>query len=561
MQNNAQSDFARQLAQQRAGSQPTRKFRSTAVPKGTRLAQGYQDRARAREEETNDDDREARVQALEEQMKLGQIDQATFEQLRDTITGGELESTHLVKGLDRKLLERVRRGEIGDGGGSNKNDDDDAKDEAEKALEELEEREVAPTTKEEIVKKGQMAPPPLPNPIAGVKRSRNDILAEMRASRKAAEEAKATAQNTLGDRFRKIGGKNTKQYPRIEKDDQGREVLITMDENGRIKRKVRKVEVKETSSDGRIRDDKGLLIPENIAKPLGMEEVVPVLASAPEEDDDEDIFAGVGTEYDPLKAEMDAAGATEATSSSEEDDDEDDVRRRAAAPKPVADPSDTAESPVKLSTSPSRNLRRRSSGSESPASIPGKTTGQSMVPQQAEPHSPEAGSVSPVQATASSKRNYFNTKSTNHVTSPQPPREAINAPFKDPTILAALKRASTIASRAAASEAENKATNEPSTAAQRLLGNLDRDYEDMDMGFGASRGGDEDDGEGDGGSRVKLSQWKGLRGELNEGDDVDDQKKKGKGGKSERKRGGKKRKGNKESAADILRVIESRKKT
>jgi hypothetical protein len=44
-------------------------------------------------------------------MKLQQIDRETFEKLVSEITGGDLGTTHLVKGLDRKLLERVRRGE------------------------------------------------------------------------------------------------------------------------------------------------------------------------------------------------------------------------------------------------------------------------------------------------------------------------------------------------------------------------------------------------------------------------------------------------------------------
>ena len=44
-------------------------------------------------------------------MKKGEINRETFENLVQEITGGDVGTTHLVKGLDRKLLERVRRGE------------------------------------------------------------------------------------------------------------------------------------------------------------------------------------------------------------------------------------------------------------------------------------------------------------------------------------------------------------------------------------------------------------------------------------------------------------------
>jgi hypothetical protein len=104
-------DFVRQLAEARSSSsQPTKKFRSTAAPKGTKLPSAYVDRSKLREEESADEKAE-RVKALEEMMKLQQIDEETFIKLRDEILGGDVSSTHLVKGLDWKLLERVRRGE------------------------------------------------------------------------------------------------------------------------------------------------------------------------------------------------------------------------------------------------------------------------------------------------------------------------------------------------------------------------------------------------------------------------------------------------------------------
>lgn len=109
------NDFARQVRERNAGLQPSKqkKFKSY-TPKGVKLGAGYTDRAKARAEgEGNEDaeDKAERVKALEEQMKLGQISREVFEALRDKITGGDAASSHLVKGLDWKLLERVRRGE------------------------------------------------------------------------------------------------------------------------------------------------------------------------------------------------------------------------------------------------------------------------------------------------------------------------------------------------------------------------------------------------------------------------------------------------------------------
>jgi hypothetical protein len=67
----------------------------------------------------------------------------------------------------------------------------------------------------------------------------------------------------------------------------------------------------------------------------------------------------------------------------------------------------------------------------------------------------------------------------------------------------------------------------------------------MDMGFGTSRFEDEEDFED---QKIKLSQW---------GQDDGDEE--SKGGKAKRKRGPKKRKGDVNNAADVLRVIEARK--
>ncbi|KAB2572433.1 hypothetical protein DBV05_g8918 [Lasiodiplodia theobromae] len=490
-------DFQRQLAEQRAGEQrPVKKFKSSAAPKGSRLAAGYTDRAKARVEDDDDDndagagdDRARRIKALEESFKLGQIDQTTFEKLRDEITAGDVTATHLVKGLDRKLLERVRRGEdvLGVGGGSKpveREPEPDVDDEFER----LEEKEVAPVMREKKEKKGQTA-------LAGTKRTRNEILAELKAQRKAAADAKAAAQPTLGSKFRKIGH-NNETFPRIERDEKGREVLLTLDEDGNVKRKVRKVkadtEPEESASSG-------LLMPDKDAKPLGME--VPEYAKAPveEEDDDSDIFEGVGDDYDPL------AGIGDGDSSDEDD----------------------------------------STSEKEKAKSPSSTSEKAMPPPQ-----------KPSEPTAIPKTNYFkDTPSKDTSTTAQAPSN----PLTDPTILAAIRKARDINPERLRGEDDNDGTSkkDPEEEARlkkraQMLSLQDRDMEDMDMGFGSSRFDDAEDMDED--TKIKLSEWKGAGGD----DDDNEEGARERGGK-QRKRGPKKRKGDKDSAADVLRVMEQRK--
>ncbi|KAI9754127.1 MAG: hypothetical protein M4579_004849 [Chaenotheca gracillima] len=499
-------DFARQLAERNDpanASASTRRFRSSAAPKGTKLPTGYVDRARDRagaDEEDRTAQEEslaARVQALEEMMKLGQIDQATFEKTRDQIVGGDLSSTHLVKGLDFKLLERVRRGE--DVFGSPSESDDHGTETQEKdvdvdeELDRLEGEEVAPVVKEKVEKKGEMAPPPAP--ISGKKRTRDEILAELRASRQAAATEKAAAaQPALGPKFRRFGEKQEKS--RIERDAKGREVLITVDEQGRVKRKIRRNPVAEQSIKGE--NSNGLLMPDAAAAPLGME--VPAgldTADQPVEEEEGDIFEGVGEDYDPL------AGMEGDSSSEEEGEAHDDAPKEgSAAMSPPRSPAEAA--------------------SESPRS-----------------------SIEPsVRSTAPpAKRNYFG------LSSSSPESEAPQNPLSDPTILAALRNSSSKKVDSASGVDNSDDGDEAVQRRARMMASLnDRDDEDIDLGFGSSRFDDEDE-EADG-KRIKLSVW--------QGEDGDNDSHGGKGG-PKRKRGGKKKRGDKDSAADVMKVIEGRK--
>ncbi|KAI4129106.1 MAG: hypothetical protein LQ338_002404 [Usnochroma carphineum] len=490
-------DFARQVAERDAALNPAlaKKFRSSAAPKGTKLGAGYQDRTQLRTS-AEEDEKASRIKALEEMVKLGQMERATFEALRDEITGGDVKNVHLVKGLDRKLLERVRKGEdvLAEAAASpsaaatkEEASSADPSVDVDEEFERLEGSDVQPMAKQETVKKGEMAPPP-PS-MTGKKRTRDDILKELKASRQAAaEKAELARQPVLGTKFHKIGEK--KATSRIEIDARGREVLITVDADGNVKRKVKKAKPEVTP------ETNGLLMPDKDAKPLGLDVTVPVTQPMAEEKDDGDIFAGIGADYDPLGGEAD----------------NDDISE---------DSEDESKSPLKANAAPTKTAET--------ATTEAPTTDTNPLRLPKEPSAP---------------KNYFNE------TDPTPPEAptANSIPFQDPTILAALKKASTL-DPLSSSKDSSTAEDEASKAARRrkqLLEAHDRDADDLDMGFGSSRFEDKEDGEG---KRVKLSAW----GSSGAGEDDG-----GGEGKGKRKRGPKKRKGDKDSAADVMKVLERR---
>ena len=672
-------DFARQVAlqrreqQQQQQQQPNKRFRSSAAPKGTKLAAGYRDRAQDRlrdakavdddvgadgtgrhgqENNGGGDDRARRVLALEESMKLGQIDRATFERLRDDITGGDIRATHLVKGLDRRLLERVRRGEdvlSGDGSGNadgkgHKNTDADATADEdngssqdnipaniEEEFAQLEQKEVVPMAREKTVKKGIMAPPPPPS-IAGAKRSRNAILAQLKASRQSqaqyesqapvsatdsGSEDRAVAQPQLGSKFRRIGEKQ--QTSRIERDERGREVLVIRDRNGKvIKRKVRKVESRGqghtnrqngTGKSGGVerdsRDEKGLLMPTNTAQPLGVEvsDLVSAASAAAAakkaamgadgNEEEGDIFEGIGTEYDPLGS-----------------DSSDDNKNNEDAGGGGTDEAKTNGQKESL-VDKDANAEKHSSKNKDKD----KDKNNTDRPPTSSRQQPSA-SPSPSQPQSIRPRNYFTTSTTADTKTTTSTSTSKNAnttadtnPLADPTLLSALKKASAI------HKASNTSSHEPPSSRSlsdtstpgsnplhpvdpsdpsdpihpdrageddegdqrsrlRLRDRLqararasDRDLEDLDLGFGSSRFGDAEDMELDvdgarGGRGLgKLAEW-GGGGDADEdcedgGDGGDGGVRGGVGGKKGKgSRKGKKRRGDKNSVGDVLGVVE-----
>ncbi|KAI0409606.1 inosine-uridine preferring nucleoside hydrolase-domain-containing protein [Xylaria palmicola] len=459
------SDFARQLAERNQPEKKDKRFRSSA-PKGSKLAEGYVDRTQDRHSE-EEDEWAARLKALEEALKKGEIDQETFDKQRSQITGGDLSSTHLVKGLDFQLLERIRKGENvydssepQDGHEAPENDVDDE-------LDRLQEEEVAAVTREKMEKKGHLSTAPT---SSSRKRTRDQILADMKAARDA---AKSKEGSTLGNKFTKIGVKAP--GTRIERDSRGREVMIIVDEDGNEKRKIRKM-----AADQPPQKTSDVMRPDPTMKPLGME--VPDIYKSKVEDVEEgdvNIFDDVDDDYDPL------AGLGD---DSDSDEDEQETSAERAKARDAEDKS--------------RDM---------------------MLP--------------PLQLVGHSEpRNYFKDSKTGLVSS-----ETLKGPsMSDPAIQAAFKKAASLHAIAKSSEDNEGEARAKADRRRRMLENKDRDAEDIDMGFGTSRFEDDEDLSE---QKVKLSEW----GRGDEGDGH------GGGAGSKRKRGPKKRKGDVNNAADVLR--------
>ncbi|KAK7745076.1 hypothetical protein SLS53_003311 [Cytospora paraplurivora] len=489
-------DFARQLAERNNEGRPQKRYR-TAAPKGSKFAEGYVDRAKERQSaQEEEDDKAARIKALEESMKKEEIDQATFEKLRAEIAGGDLSSTHLIKGLDFKLLERVRKGEDVFGEkkpgqnvaeASPEAEDEPAEEDVDDAFEQFEEKEVTAVVKEKAKKKGQLATTTL---VPGQKRSRDQILAEMKAAREA---AKAKQQESaLGTKFKRIGAKK-EPGTRIERDAKGREVLIIVDEDGNERRKVRKVaaEVEREREAFKVDPNAKVLgdveVPEYYQKKLQEQQA--------KEEEDVKMFSDVESDYDPLKGiqsdsdDSDASGDEEAKEK---------AKARSSSPK--------SEGEV---------------GTESPPRAK-----EDMPP----PAMPQAPAQQP--------RSYFKSSL---ISEQKDSRPALN----DPSVLAALKKAKTLNAAVKSEEEQKEADREERL--KKMLQSAGRDDEDLDMGFGMNRLEDEAEMEDDGG-KVKLSAW---------GDGDDDEH--GGGGKSKRKRGPKKKKGDVNNITHVMQALEKRK--
>lgn len=311
-------------------------------------------------------------------------------------------------------------------------DEGAAQEDVDDAFEQIEDREVTAVVKEKAKKKGQLATTSL---VPGQKRSRDQILAEMKAAREA---AKAKQESALGSRFKKIGAKK-EPGSRVERDAKGREVLIIVDEDGNERRKVRKVAAEVEKEREAFKLDPnaevlGMEVPEFYQKKLQEQQ---------KEEEDIKMFSDVDSDYDPLQ------GLGSDSDDSEETGDE---AKKAGSRSPDGR-SPKGEGEVE-------------GGSESP---------------------PRAAVVA--QAPSQHPRNYFKSSLISE--------QKISGPaLNDPSVLAALKKAKTL--NAAAKSEEEQKEAEQQERLKKMLASADRDAQDLDMGFGTNRMEDEEDLEDDG---------------------------------------------------------------
>lgn len=469
---NATRGFAKQVAEHERnsdGQPPTKKFKSSAAPKGTKLAAGYSDRTSARrtgEDSEEHDDKEKRLRALEEMYKLQQIDEATFENLKREIgIGGNLGTTHLVKGLDWTLLERARRGEDLNAtpASEQENNEEDDKVDLDDELDHALEKDVAAKTATSRKDPANMQSEENNTPQVT---TRDEILRRLKESRMNSTVSNRIPEPSLGDKFKTVGSETKSNKQKFIENINGRrrEVLLVTNKDGTTKRKTRWL-------------DKENII-EKDSKPLGMEVPAEFLAKQKAllekeaaEDEDDDIFGGVA-EYDPLAG---LNGESDESDADEHSPDKRDVQAK-----------------------------------------------------------PEQGAQEP------KPRNYFDTQKES-----EKDEDRANSIIKDPTLLTALKRAAALRREEATGRDGNDSMRDldPDREAKQRqflarLKEQDRaDAADMDLGFGESRFGDEDDEDGE--------IWAGDEGEAK---------------KPARKRGGKKRKGDKDNVNDVMSVLEGRTK-
>lgn len=453
-----QNEFARQLAEKKAsesGQEPRSKKFRTSVPKGSRFGEGYVDRARHGREGEEEDERAERLKELEKRFKDGEVEEDEYERLRGKIAGGDLGSTHLVKGLDFKLLERVRKGEDVFGEKSKQEEDQeeeqDGGEDEDDVLEGLA-AEVKPVEKEKAQKKGTFAP--TSSLVPGQKRSRNQILAELKAAREAAA-AKAKTESALGSKFKKIG-ERPKPGTRIEWDGKGREVMIIVDEDGNERRKVRRVDPKLAREEEAKEEFKpgGEVLGMEVPEFYRLQQAEERARQKEEEEKEISIFDDAGSDYDPL-AGMDGSSDE---SASEDEGEVDESKTSKESDAATAEDSRAMPPPPR--------------------------------PKQAAPARP----------------NYFKDSKTGLISAESQKRPDLN----DPTVLAALRKARALDVQAK-SEEEIKAA-EREAKLKKMLEASSRDDADMDLGFGSSRVEDEADLDE---TKVKLSQW----GEDDDGDE------------------------------------------
>lgn len=507
MRNTASSSY---MVPRSTGTQGTKAVKSSK-PKGVKLATGFKDRAleRMNAEQDAEDKITSDLAALRAQLNAGELTQEDFEDKRFDLMGEKQSSGQPIKGLDRELLARVRRGE--DVMNAETKDDISATADAEDELDALQDKVITPVAVERSAKRGE---------VANGKKSRDEIIAELKAQRQAAAEARIAARPQLSDKFKPIN--SGMKAPKTHIDSKGREVVMIRGEDGKLKKKVRKVVLPVDDAENPVAQPS--MLDEGVAGPIQSSAVQEQSRAADDPgetdlgDDDDDIFEGVGTAYDPLGNADDGDSTSDAGQS---------------------------HSPVL-----ERDRPMESAGDEQPVD-------DDRTPDEA---TTDNGSVC-------TKRDYFGAPIVNHNLPAAP-----HNPMSDPDVLAAIKRASQMATLklgldGQGQDGENTQDSDIITSENdarlrkkaAMLASSNRDLDDMDLGFGGSRFDDDDEDEGgldkDGRGKTgqRLSEWKGL-----DHDGADDEPNIGHA-KGPKKKKARKRLGDKDSVKDVMSVLERRK--
>ncbi|KAK6519367.1 hypothetical protein TWF281_003200 [Arthrobotrys megalospora] len=194
------------------------------------------------------------------------------------VFGGDAGSTHLVKGLDFKLLERARKGEdvLAEKQDEEEQDEEDIEDELDQALE----KKVESVKRQ---KKGEADD----DDDEPKKKTRAEILAEWKKSREEAA-AKKVAESSLGSKFKKFGEKEKKV--KVVKEEKSKKSSRDIASGKKRKRDHEEASKEKISGNGTVL---GMLPPE-----LPSTKVLP--AEKKDEDEDVNIFDDAPDDYDPL---------------------------------------------------------------------------------------------------------------------------------------------------------------------------------------------------------------------------------------------------------------------
>lgn len=261
--------------------------RSRIRPAKSLLAKGYTDRAKQRNHDPVLEAEQERIDNLKTQLKQKEITHREYLERVETFASGEFQGAGMVRGLDRKLLERVRAGE----------DVLDQRTQAEKdsvddALEAALDQHLTADKKEDskLTTTTTTTSPVKPN--------RASVLAGMKRTQsvKGAYTSADTAPRSIDSKFKPLLKRNKDGTLTETRFEAGKKIKIIRDANGTIVKKL----VKKT--DPHVKDSPVISMTttkSSTSTPAAPLTVQPDIAAIEPYEDDGDIFSDAG-EYDPF---------------------------------------------------------------------------------------------------------------------------------------------------------------------------------------------------------------------------------------------------------------------